>query len=206
MIREFRNPSSKPLGRVWIRCTYPMLTLGLVKILEKEADTYRGKELQAEMTPSSVVCCAHLENLAEEIQRLSHSLPEVPVLVLGLEVDARIVRSALRTGARGFIHVGMQPSHIVRALELAIKGEIVIPRELITDLITQQEPVDLHNLTSRQREILALVADGLTNAQIAQQLFLSESTIKQHLRAAYKVLGVSNRTEASRLVRGQLDR
>ena len=45
-----------------------------------------------------------------------------------------------------------------------------------------------------------MIADALTNAQIARRLFLSESTVKQHLRAAYKVLGVSNRTEAARLI------
>jgi DNA-binding CsgD family transcriptional regulator len=54
-------------------------------------------------------------------------------------------------------------------------------------------------LGHRKLEILRLVAKGLTNAQIAKRLFLSESTIKQYLRAAYKVLGVKNRTEAAQL-------
>lgn len=203
MIRQTRSPTTtKPLGRIWIRGCYPLLALGLVKILEKDADTYRGKELQAEMVPSLVVCCTDLEDLPDELQRVQSLLPEVPVLVLGLSVDVKAVRDAIQTGARGFIHVGMQPSHIIRASELAIKGEVVIPRELIT----YQEPANLHDLTSRQHEILMLVAEGRTNAQVAQQLYLSEYTIKQHLRAAYKVLGVRNRTEASRLVRSQLDR
>src|SRR5215211_6347352 len=56
-----------------------------------------------------------------------------------------------------------------------------------------------HN--GRQREILGYVVEGLSNAEIARRLYLSESTIKQHLRAAYKLLEISNRTEAAKLIR-----
>lgn len=56
-------------------------------------------------------------------------------------------------------------------------------------------------ISARQREILDFVVEGLTNSQIAKRLFLSESTIKQHLRAAYKLLGVKNYTEAAKLMR-----
>jgi DNA-binding NarL/FixJ family response regulator len=59
----------------------------------------------------------------------------------------------------------------------------------------------LRVLTPRQREILELVVEGLSNARIAERLFLTESTIKQHLRAAYKLLNVRNRTEAAKLLR-----
>ncbi|MCA1702019.1 MAG: helix-turn-helix transcriptional regulator [Actinobacteria bacterium] len=60
---------------------------------------------------------------------------------------------------------------------------------------------NLGDLSTRQREILELVAEGLSNGQIAKRLFLTESTIKQHLRGAYKILGVRNRAQAVRLVR-----
>jgi DNA-binding NarL/FixJ family response regulator len=64
------------------------------------------------------------------------------------------------------------------------------------------EPVSTpDNLTPRQREVLMLVARGLTNVQIAERLFLSESSVKQRLRQAYKILGVKNRTEAVKLLR-----
>jgi len=60
---------------------------------------------------------------------------------------------------------------------------------------------ELLALSPRQREILELVVEGPTNAQIAWRLFLSESTIKQHLRLAYKLLGIANRTQAAWLLR-----
>jgi DNA-binding NarL/FixJ family response regulator len=96
----------------------------------------------------------------------------------------------------------MELDQIARAVEVANEGEIVAPRKLLEYLIANDDPTDLDALTIRQREILQLVAQGLSNAQIAKHLFLSESTVKQHLRAAYKVLGVSDRKEAARLING----
>jgi DNA-binding NarL/FixJ family response regulator len=64
-----------------------------------------------------------------------------------------------------------------------------------------ESSANLDILSHRQRELLELVVEGFTNAQIAKRLFLSESTVKQHLRAAYKLLGMSNRTQAAKLVR-----
>jgi DNA-binding NarL/FixJ family response regulator len=96
----------------------------------------------------------------------------------------------------------MTPDQLVRAITVATKGELVAPRELLGYLITlEEEPEDLVDLSPRQREILELVVEGLSNAEIGRRLYLSESTIKQHLRAAYKLLQVSNRTEAANLFR-----
>ncbi len=84
---------------------------------------------------------------------------------------------------------------------MAETGEIVAPRKLVEYLLTPEGKADLDALSARQREILELVVEGLSNAEIGRRLYLSVSTIKQHLRAAYKVLGVHNRTEAARLIR-----
>jgi two-component system nitrate/nitrite response regulator NarL len=95
----------------------------------------------------------------------------------------------------------MPPDQIVRAVEVAAQGELVAPRELLQLLLAYEDVGGLGLLSARQQEILDFVVEGLSNAQIAQRLYLSESTVKQHLRSAYKVLGVSNRMEAARLMR-----
>jgi DNA-binding NarL/FixJ family response regulator len=95
----------------------------------------------------------------------------------------------------------MTPDQVGRAVTVAATGEPVAPRELLQHLIANDDPVDLNILSPRQKEILGFVVDGLSNAQIAGRLYLSESTVKQHLRATYKLLGVKNRTEAARLLR-----
>jgi DNA-binding NarL/FixJ family response regulator len=84
---------------------------------------------------------------------------------------------------------------------VALRGEVVLPRALLRLCVDEQRRLEPRiDLSARQREVLELVVEGLTNAEIAERLFLSESTIKQHLRAAYKLLGVKNRTEAATLI------
>jgi DNA-binding NarL/FixJ family response regulator len=95
----------------------------------------------------------------------------------------------------------MMPDQFVRALAVATKGELVAPRELLGYVLTKDQSGDLAALSARQREILGYVVEGLSNAQIGRRLYLSESTIKQHLRAVYKVLGVRSRTEAAKMMR-----
>jgi DNA-binding NarL/FixJ family response regulator len=86
-------------------------------------------------------------------------------------------------------------------VDVAAKGELVAPRELLRYVLIEDQGGNLAALSARQREILRYVVEGLSNAEIGKRLYLSESTIKQHLRAAYKLLGVSNRTEAANLFR-----
>src|SRR5919107_4190786 len=191
-------------GIVWIYCPYPVVAAGLRDALENKFGVHLGRSAPAHgVVPS----CAILdtggdENLAEAISRIHRVSPEIPILVFGLHVDLPLARAALRLGAKGFIHAGMELDQIARATEVAGRGEIVVPRTILEQLVTNEDPADLDALTTRQREILELVAKGYSNARIAQDLFLSESTVKQHLRATYKILGVSDRKEAAKLVNG----
>ncbi len=143
-----------------------------------------------------------VEGLLEGMKRIRTHCPDALIIIFGLYLDLAVAKAALQSGARGFIHAGMQPEQITRAVCVATMGEIVAPRELLEYLIVNEDVVKLNILSARQREILELVRDGMSNAQIAKNLFLTESTVKQHLRAAYKALGVSNRTEAAKLIGG----
>lgn len=190
---------------VWIYCPYPVLARGLAGVLSGEATVHLGEEPPEVGAPACALVCSNNEAEVErKVREILGQVSGVPVLVFGLSSELLLVRAALRAGARGFVHARMEPQQIVRALTVAVEGEIVVPRDLLRDLVAEESPVDLDDLTPRQREILKLVVEGMTNAQIGRQLYLSESTIKQHLRAAFKVLKVANRTEAARLLRGQV--
>jgi DNA-binding NarL/FixJ family response regulator len=110
-----------------------------------------------------------------------------------------LARAALRAGASGLIYSGMSEEQLLRAISMAISGEVVLPRELWVYRRAEQRPPDLSVLSARKREILRLLIEGLSNAEIARRLWLSESAVKQNLRAIYKVLGVRNRIEVRRL-------
>ena len=148
------------------------------------------------------------EGVSERVRLAKEACPDTPILAFGLGKDLSLAQAALLAGARGFVHAGMRPKQIIRAVEIVAKGEMVAPRELLPHVIEHitagEEEVNLGVLSSRQQEVLRMVVEGMSNAEIGRRLYLSESTVKQHLRAAYKVLGVSNRTQASKLLGRQL--
>jgi DNA-binding NarL/FixJ family response regulator len=193
----------KALGLVWVVTpSYSITTEGLKKILEGKADVKIGGQSCAG-SPSCVVLNAGgmEKGWLEGMGGIRELYPGVPLLVLGSQLDLGLAWSALKQGADGFVHAQMHPAQVVRAVEVAQKGELAAPRQLLRYYLSQNEKPKIGNISARQREILELVVGGLSNAEIARRLYLSESTIKQHLRAAYKVLGVHNRTEAAKTMR-----
>ena len=194
--------SPKPLGVVWVDCPHSLVSTGLVRALQEKARVHQGPKPPGDV-PSCVILCANShEGLSERVGFYRELGPDVPpVMVFGPQLDLPLARDALQAGASGFVHAQMTPEQLVRAVAVAARGELVAPRELLRYVLTKGHFGALAALTARQREILEFVVEGLSNAEIGRRLYLSESTIKQHLRGAYKLLGVSNRTEAANLFR-----
>jgi DNA-binding NarL/FixJ family response regulator len=201
MMREPQD-SPRSLGLVWVDCPRSVVSAGLVRALEKRATVHQGPK-PPEDVPSCIILCANSrEGLSERVnfyQKLNPDAP--PIVVFSPQLDLPLARDALQAGASGFVHAEMTPDQLVRALTVAARGKLVAPRELLQYVLADEQSGDLAALSARQREILGYVVEGLSNAEIGRRLYLSESTIKQHLRAAYKLLGVSNRTEAANLFR-----
>src|ERR687896_258740 len=201
MIREPQD-NPRPLGPVWVDCPRSVVSAGLLRALEKRATVHQGLKPPRDV-PSCIILCANSrEGLSERVKFYQELSPDAPpIVVFGPQLDLPLARDALQAGASGFVHAEMMPDQLVRALTVAAKGELVAPRELLRYVLSEDEPANLGSLSARQREILGYVVEGLSNAEIGRRLYLSESTIKQHLRSAYKLLGVSNRTEAANLFR-----
>ena len=197
---------SKPLGMVWmITSSDSLAAAGLKKALEGKADVRTVGDPPVAGSPSCVVLYADDvgEGSIDDIGRVRELYPGVPLLVFCPRLDLALAYAALKSGADGFVHAAMTPEQVARAVEVVQKGELAAPRQLLGYLLAQEETPNLGDLSARQREVLELVVEGLSNAEIVGRLYLSESTIKQHLRAAYKLLGVRNRTEAAGAMKGQ---
>jgi len=204
-VPEATSAAKKPLGLVWVVSPSNSITMaGLKKVLKGKADVHIGGESPTG-SPSCVVLYAGggmEEGCLESTKRMRELYPGVPLLVLGSHLDFALAWATLKNGADGFVHAQMHPAQVLRAVEVVQKGELAAPRGLLGwHLLSQKENPNLGDLSARQREILEMVVEGLSNAQIAGRLYLSESTIKQHLRAVYKVLGVSNRIQAAKTLR-----
>jgi DNA-binding NarL/FixJ family response regulator len=201
MMREPHN-SPKSLGLLWVDCPRSVVSAGLVRALEKRATVHQGLKPPRDVPSCIILCANNHEGLAERVKFYREQNPDAPpILVFSPQLNLPLARDALQAGASGFVHAEMMPDQLVRAVAVATRGELVAPRELLRYVLTKDHPADRVALSVRQREILGYVVEGLSNAEIGKRLYLSESTIKQHLRAAYKLLGVSNRTEAANLFR-----
>jgi DNA-binding NarL/FixJ family response regulator len=191
------DPMGDPVGPVWLKGRQRVASLGLEEALGT-VRLHKGQDAPSGGPPSAVICTASTEeDPAAQVQSARALAPNSVVLVLAPSPDLRLARAALAAGASGLLHAGMRPEQILRAVRVALGGETVLPRCLLSEWLEEHRPPALDvSLSERQKEILKLVDEGLTNAEIARRLFLSESTIKQHLRAAFKALGVRKRREA----------
>ncbi len=126
------------------------------------------------------------------IELLRSVRPALPIVMVSASEDINDVRAALSLGANGFIGKNASASTMVGALRLVLAGEIYVPPSVLANAYDDQKP----SLTVRQHGVLKLMDEGLTNKGIAEQLAISEATVKMHITAIFRALNVSNRTQA----------
>ena len=134
-----------------------------------------------------------------------------PIVVLTSDLDSATIYAALEAGAAGYLTKDAEPATVIDAVCAAADGDIVISPRLHRMVVSE---IRLHasvngtlNLTPREREVLALVAEGHSSPEIGRRLYLSHTTVKTHLARAYEKLGVSDRAAAvaQALKRGLLE-
>ncbi|HEU0025241.1 MAG TPA: response regulator transcription factor [Thermoleophilaceae bacterium] len=139
------------------------------------------------------------EAALERIRECREEAPAAAILLLTLPLDEATVRRALSAGADACLSKSAHLRGLGTLVREVVNRNVVsaLPSGAAADQLTLDGKEEL---TAREREILTLVADGLTNARIARQLWVTEQTVKFHLSNTYRKLGVANRTEASRYV------
>jgi len=130
------------------------------------------------------------------------SRPDLPVVVVSADDDAQTIAGALRFGAQGFIPKSTEAGQIGQAIEAVLSGEIYTPPGFHPPRAAQGSDEDLKvarrvaELTPQQFRVLGMLCSGLLNKQIAYELDVSEATVKAHVTAILRKLGVATRTQA----------
>mgnify|MGYP000488194701 FL=1 len=129
--------------------------------------------------------------------------PSLPIIVVSAHEEVSIIQRAIAHGAMGYIPKSAHPSHIGEAIRQVLEGEIWLPPNMPSNLSFDPRKADetalaerIQSLTPRQFRVLMMVAEGLLNKQIAYELEVCEATIKAHVTAIFRKLGVQNRTQA----------
>jgi len=138
-------------------------------------------------------------NGLEALGNLTRKYPSLTIVVLSASENHTDMKHALDAGALGFIPKSTRPIVMINALRLVLAGGLYVPPALIREAAIESGPstVDDFDLTPRQLAVLTRVAEGKPNKVIAAELQLAEATVKTHITAAFKSLGVTNRTQAA---------
>jgi two-component system response regulator NreC len=188
---------------------------GLRRLLEDEEDLQVSGEARdgrevleqvQEEKPEVVILDINMPHLGglETLQRLRAKHPDVKVILLSVHGDAPFIQSAISLGADGYVLKNGRAAEIVTAIRAVTKGgsyfSPVVAREIVEQLRTPRE--DSHDpfsvLSTREREVLHLIAEGLSAKEVATQLNISTKTVEAHRTSLMRKLGVRKATELVR--------
>ena len=199
-----------------------LLREALVRLFQKRAGiTVAGKSHQSELdldfltaTPCDVLLLDSITPVCpgDGLQELFKRLPELKIVLFGMDEDPENFLEAVKLGVSGYLLNGASSEDIISAVRGVVQGEAVCPAKLCMSLfqyvareqksvLADQEACLKAGLTFRQRQLMSLVAKGMTNKEIAASLSLSEFTVKNHIHRIMKQIEAETRHEAVDLMR-----
>lgn len=182
-----------------------------VEVMASVNSGEEGVRRALELTPDIILLDVKMpgKNGIETLRSLRMHGISAPVLMLTMSSEDSDLSGALRAGAQGYLLKDMEPEELVPALEAALRGENVIAKELLGTLArivsrnagpgteVPQPFASFVDLTRREMEILEQVAKGLSNKVIAKTLNITDGTVKLHVKAILRKLGVDSRVKAA---------
>ena len=214
MITQEVNPLGEKI-RVLLADDHPLLRAGLSKVLSLEGDidivaeAGDGEEaikVVERLLPDVVLMDINMPKIngIEATRRIKQRFSDIQVLVLTFHDEEEYVLALMRAGAKGYILKDVDPSIVAKAIRQVHNGECYFPSKLITQVVekvSQAEKegrnVESDLLTKREQEILEEIVQGKSNKEIAETLFISEKTVKNHVSNILRKLEVTDRTQAA---------
>jgi DNA-binding NarL/FixJ family response regulator len=180
-----------------------------IEVLGEAADGQGGVDLVRRVAPDVVLMDLRMPVLGglEATRLILESNPDVGILVLTTFADDASVVDVLSAGARGYLTKDADRAEVAAAVRAVASGHMTLGAEVGQKLVAgTSRPTDAalavkFGLTAREDEVLRLIGDGLSNAEIASSLYVGVSTVKTHINAIFAKLGVRDRAQAIALVR-----
>ncbi|NLO81816.1 MAG: response regulator transcription factor [Clostridiales bacterium] len=203
--------------RVLIADDHSLIRKGLEQVLELEDDievigeASNGKEVvekTMELKPDVVLMDINMpvQNGIYAIREIKEKGCRAKIIILTIHDDREYLLEAIRMGAEGYIMKDADVDHLIKAIRDVYRGETYIQPNLSSELIKDigkvtyrslKRQFEENNLTPREIEVLMLIADGKNNKEIADELFISEKTVKNHVSNIFRKIDVSDRTQAA---------
>ncbi len=139
----------------------------------------------------------------EATRRIKEERPRTAVIMVTMHDNPNYLRDAVRAGAAGYLLKDVSGEELIDAVRQVASGGAFIESQMLKGMLSEMKPTGqpassaAKNLTKREREILSLVAEGMSNREIAEKLVLSPETVKSHVAAILEKLNVSDRTQAA---------
>jgi len=202
--------------KVLIVDDHALLREGLAKILSLDEDLEiigeagRGEEavnLARRLNPDVVLMDINMPGLngIEATKLIKAELPRIGIIALTIHDDEEYIFELVRAGVSGYVLKDIQPERLIAAIKDVAQGKSVIHPDITAKLLGEfnrlskrkARPTSFDDLTERELDVLELIAKGMANRDIAQRLFISEKTVKNHITNIFRKLNVDDRTQAA---------
>lgn len=175
-----------------------------VVVVGEAVDGLEAIEKARKLSPDVIVMDLMMPNCGgvEATQVLQVELPQINILVLTVSDKEADLFAAIKAGAKGYILKDAEPEELAQAILHIARGGVIVSSSMAEKLLTEFKAEEGHKeeddsaLSRRESEVLQLVAKGASNKEIAHDLFISENTVKTHLRNILDKLHLANRSQA----------
>jgi two-component system, NarL family, response regulator DegU len=199
--------------RVLLADDHRMLRQGLGRSLAEEGFEIVGEaengeqavRMAADLVPDIVLMDVSMPEMdgVEATRIICASDTSTQVIMLTMHADKEVLAEAIRAGASGYLVKDCSTEEVAEAVRMAVQGDTALSPQLAATMLDEVRRLDVPDtseddrvITKREEEVLQLIADGCSTPEVAEQLFISQKTVKNHLASIYQKLDARDRTQA----------